>query len=81
MRWTINQVYEWAKGTAELLHRHADILRQQYVTGSELLTLTEEKLLKEPYKMPGGPATRLALAVLRLKILPGNYNLIFILTI
>jgi hypothetical protein len=67
-------VYEWAIRTVGLLPQHAEILRQQYVTGSELLTLTEEELYKKPYKMPGGPAIRLAQAIEKLKILPGNYN-------
>jgi hypothetical protein len=64
-------VYEWAIRTVGLLPQHAETLRQQYVTGSVLLTLTEEKLFQI---LPLGPATLLAQAIEKLKILPGNYN-------
>jgi hypothetical protein len=67
-------VYEWAKNVVGLDDEDADILRVNKVTGSELLTLTKEELYKEPYKMPGGPAIRLAQAIEKLKILPGNHN-------
>jgi hypothetical protein len=55
-------VYEWAKYVAQLDNEDANILRVNKVTGSALLSLTEEELYKEPYKMPGGPAIRLEIA-------------------
>jgi hypothetical protein len=65
--WTIDQVYQWAIDVVGISKKTAQILRDNEVDGSTLLTLTKEELLKEPYKMPGGPATKLASAIKTLK--------------
>src|SRR2546429_5084236 len=37
-----------------------EIIRKQKVTGRDFLKITEEKLIRHPYNLPGGPASRLA---------------------
>ena len=37
-----------------------EILETQEVNGRAFLKLTEEKLLRHPYNLPGGPASNLA---------------------
>jgi hypothetical protein len=65
--WTIDQVYHWAMEKVFLLREDANILKQQKVDGKTLLALTKDKLLKEPYKMPFGSATKLASAIKTLR--------------
>jgi hypothetical protein len=60
-------VYQWAIDVVRTSKKTAQILRDNEVDGSTLLTLTEDKLLKKPYKMPGGPATKLASAIKTLR--------------
>jgi hypothetical protein len=64
-------VYHWAKNISE---KSAEVLRDNEVAGSTLLTLTKDELLKEPYKMPLGSATKLAGAIKVLKDQTGNNN-------
>ena len=47
--------------------RYAKALKDQEVDGRALLTLTKDDLLKEPYKILGGPAANLAQAIEKLK--------------
>jgi hypothetical protein len=72
--WTIDQVYEWAKDVIKLDDEDAKILRVNKVSGSVLLTLTKEELFKEPYKMSGGSATKLLMAVEKIKSFSGNQS-------
>ena len=39
---------------------HIKIIEQNQVAGRALLSLTEEKLVKHPYNLPGGVATTIA---------------------
>jgi hypothetical protein len=60
-QWTVDEVFEWAKTI--VAEKHARILKVQEVDGQVLLALTEEKLVKKPYKILGGPATKLEIAI------------------
>jgi hypothetical protein len=60
-------VYRWAIEKVGLDAEDATILKTQKVDGETLLTLTKEELIKSPYNMPGGPATKLARAIKELK--------------
>jgi hypothetical protein len=62
--WTIDQVYHWAMEKVGLDKEDANILKQQKVKGTTLLTLTDEKLLKI---LPLGPANELASAIKTLR--------------
>jgi ubiquitin len=64
-QWTIDQVFEWTKTIVD--EKYAQILNDQEVNGKALLTLTEEKLLKAPYTLKGGPAANLAMAIEKLR--------------
>jgi len=64
-QWSIDEVYGWAKVQTD--EEEANKLRTQKVNGRALLTLTKDDLLKEPYKILGGPASNLAEAIEKLK--------------
>jgi hypothetical protein len=70
--WSVDDVYYWAIGKVGVDEEIASVLKSQNVNGKALWTFTEDKLLKEPYKMPGGSAIALALAIEKLKQPPGN---------
>ncbi|CAI2182465.1 9724_t:CDS:2, partial [Funneliformis geosporum] len=40
--------------------KHIEFIKDQEVSGSDFLLLSEEKLLNKPYNLAGGPATRIA---------------------
>jgi hypothetical protein len=65
--WSVDDVYYWAIGKVGVDDESASVLKSQNVNGKALCTLTEEKLLKEPYKMPDGSAINLASAIGTLK--------------
>src|SRR3954468_8949749 len=44
----------------ELSEKVFKILEKQEVNGRDFLKITEEKLIRHPYNLPGGPASRLA---------------------
>ncbi|GBB84152.1 hypothetical protein RclHR1_01080008 [Rhizophagus clarus] len=44
----------------ELEEKDLEIIHKQRVNGRDFLKLTEEKLLRHPYNLPGGPTSRLA---------------------
>ena len=68
--WTIAHVIEWARQIVD--EKHALKLKEQEVNGSALLLLTEEKLVKKPYKIAGGPAANLAAAIEKLRAPTGT---------
>jgi hypothetical protein len=65
--WSVDDVYYWAIGKVGVDEESASVLKSQNVNGKALWALTEEKLIKSPYNMSGGPATQLALAIENLK--------------
>jgi len=69
MAWSKEDVHKWIVNELKLDADDADKLREQEVDGEALLVLTEEKLIKPPYELPGGAATKLASAVAKLKAL------------
>ena len=65
--WSRDDVKEWALKQKDVEDSDADALFKNRVTGTSLLTLTEEKLTRHPYNIPGGPAASLAAAIQTLK--------------
>jgi hypothetical protein len=70
----IDQMSELAKDLVDLDSEDADILPTNKVQSSEFLVLTEEKLFKQPYKMPGRSATKLLMAIEKIKYLSSNLS-------
>jgi hypothetical protein len=58
-QWTVDEAFEWAKKLTD--GEEAKKLRSQKVDGQ--VTLTKEELTKKPYKVLGGPATKLDIAI------------------
>jgi hypothetical protein len=58
----VDDVYYWAIGKVNVDEESASVLKSRNVDGKLLLTLTEEKLLKKPYKLAGS-AVKLASAI------------------
>ncbi|EFA86511.1 hypothetical protein PPL_00306 [Heterostelium album PN500] len=69
-KWSVDEVAKWASGISPAIFTSDDVqtLKQQRVNGPTLLTLTEQKLLDRPYRLTGGAATELLLAINNLKI-------------
>ena len=73
--WSIAHVLEWARKIVD--EEEAQKLMVQKVDGKFLLLLTEEKLVKHPYNIAGGPAAGLAAAIEKLRAPKGtplNYS-------
>ncbi|KAG9293140.1 hypothetical protein G9A89_010477 [Geosiphon pyriformis] len=67
-KWTPQQVNEFLKKKSEelfLIKEDLDIIKTNRIAGQDFLLLTEEKLMR--YGLTGGPATRIALLVEKLK--------------
>jgi hypothetical protein len=73
--WTTNEVVEWAKGVRGVRVEDVEVLRKQVVEGTALLSLSEDKLTRHPYNLPGGPAALLMIAVEKLKTVFGTGEL------
>ena len=54
------QVRDWAKAVFPTIPQVAETLHEQQVDGEDVLDLTYERLVAEPYKIAAGPAGKLA---------------------
>ena len=75
--WSVAHVLEWAKAQGDIIEEDWKKLQENRVNGSTLLLLTEEKLVKHPYNIAGGPAAKLAAAIENLRAPTGtplNYS-------
>jgi hypothetical protein len=69
--WTIDQVYQWVTDVVKLDEEDVRILRVNEVDGAVLLALTKDKLTSPLYNMPAGAATKLSMAIEKLKSVVG----------